>query len=291
MPASTTSSWSTWTGGRSTCPQPLAKVVEYGTQIADAIDSVHRQGMIHRDLKPGNIIVTAHGVKVLDFGIAKATGQQETVTLTGVAIGTPGYMAPEQWRGDGRSPHRHLRARLRDLRDGHRTEAERHAARAGEARLGRPRMPGVRSGRAMAVGAGCQPAAGNSRRTCCTPAAVCRGERAGSGQPWRSRILLLGLLAAWRFRPAPPREMFQLSIAPPPDTEFLVARNAEGGMAVSPDGHEARVRRARQRPSVVVRPAIRFCRSSARSPARRAPRFRSGLRTRGGSRSTRRTVS
>ena len=81
------------------CPQPPAKVIEYGIQIANAIDAVHRQGKIHRDLKPGNIIVTAHGVKVLDFGIAKATGQQETVTLAGVAVGTPGYMAPEQWRG------------------------------------------------------------------------------------------------------------------------------------------------------------------------------------------------
>ena len=60
------------------CPQPLAKVIEYGIQIANAIDAVHRQGMIHRDLKPGNIIVTAHGVKVLDFGIAKVTGQQDT---------------------------------------------------------------------------------------------------------------------------------------------------------------------------------------------------------------------
>src|SRR5512145_1140061 len=80
-----------------TCPQPLDKLIEYGVQIADAVDTVHRHGVIHRDLKPDNIVVTRHGVKILDFGIAKPVNQ-DAVTQTGMAIGTPAYMAPEQWR-------------------------------------------------------------------------------------------------------------------------------------------------------------------------------------------------
>ena len=64
-----------------TCPQRLGKLVEYGVQISDAVDAVHRRGVIHRDLKPDNILITSHGVKILDFGIAKAISQ-ETATVT-----------------------------------------------------------------------------------------------------------------------------------------------------------------------------------------------------------------
>jgi Tol biopolymer transport system component len=90
---------------------PLREALELGTQIAEAIDAAHRQGVVHRDLKPGNVMLTRDGARVLDFGLAKgleissvdASTQTPTVTqpLTaeGSIIGTLQYMAPEQLEG------------------------------------------------------------------------------------------------------------------------------------------------------------------------------------------------
>ena len=83
------------------------EALEIVAQTADALGAAHALGVIHRDVKPSNIMLTRGGrVKVADFGVAKAIGEQTDLTRTGAVIGSPAYMAPEQIRGevlDGRA--------------------------------------------------------------------------------------------------------------------------------------------------------------------------------------------
>ncbi len=91
-------------------PLPAEDVVQYATEIADALDRAHRHGVIHRDLKPGNVMLTRTGTKLLDFGLARAPAEQifgsETrppgdtpITALGALVGTLQYMSPEQLEG------------------------------------------------------------------------------------------------------------------------------------------------------------------------------------------------
>ncbi|WP_327329450.1 serine/threonine protein kinase [Streptomyces sp. NBC_01208] len=83
-------------------PLPGRSVRILGTGLAGAIQDIHHAGLIHRDLKPSNVLVTIDGPRVIDFGIARAldTVADGGLTRTGAMIGSPGFMAPEQVRGE-----------------------------------------------------------------------------------------------------------------------------------------------------------------------------------------------
>jgi eukaryotic-like serine/threonine-protein kinase len=80
-------------------PLRFEDAIRYGSEIADALAAAHARGVVHRDLKPGNVMITASGAKVLDFGLAKIAGAGETLTRSNAVMGTPAYMAPEQREG------------------------------------------------------------------------------------------------------------------------------------------------------------------------------------------------
>ena len=80
---------------------PATAVISIGKQLARALQAAHEEGVIHRDIKPQNILVQADGVlKVMDFGIARLTERPKGMTKTGMVVGTPEYMSPEQLLGD-----------------------------------------------------------------------------------------------------------------------------------------------------------------------------------------------
>jgi serine/threonine-protein kinase len=98
---------------RNEAPLAPERALAIGLQIADALGACHKSGVVHRDLKPDNIILIPRGrepdfVKVLDFGIAKLTGDQKVSvrTRTGLLMGTPAYMSPEQCEGSANVDHR-----------------------------------------------------------------------------------------------------------------------------------------------------------------------------------------
>ncbi|MFJ5140891.1 protein kinase [Streptomyces sp. NPDC088707] len=80
-------------------PMDEGRLRSLGAALAEALEAIHACGLVHRDLKPGNIVMAPDGPRVLDFGIARAL-ESTRLTATGSAFGTPGYLAPEQALGE-----------------------------------------------------------------------------------------------------------------------------------------------------------------------------------------------
>ncbi len=109
-------------------PIEPTRAVKLMTQILAGLAHAHELGIVHRDVKPANIMLTeriglGEQVRILDFGLARLREQNSVLTM-GMVIGTPSYMAPEQLhRRRDRRPHRPLRVRHPALRDARRRQA------------------------------------------------------------------------------------------------------------------------------------------------------------------------
>ncbi|MFF3017595.1 protein kinase [Streptomyces sp. NPDC057939] len=84
-------------------PLTAAQIAAIGAALSEGLVAVHEAGVVHRDLKPSNILLSPKGPRIIDFGIAWATGAS-TLTHVGTAVGSPGFLAPEQVRGAAVTP-------------------------------------------------------------------------------------------------------------------------------------------------------------------------------------------
>ena len=245
-------------------PLSFEKAAEYASQILDALDAAHKQGITHRDLKPGNILVSRAGIKLLDFGLAKHGGplKETDATLTqaitgeGDIVGTLQYMSPEQLQGkaaDARSDLFSFGCVLYEMLSGRRPFDGPNAATVIAAILDKEPAP-------LPV----PPALEQVVRTCVAkdpsrrfqtalelkralawafeqPAAMSSRSRA----TWWVGIaaaLVVGALTGWAIghylRRAPEERALRFDLVPPGNGRFTIGAGS-GGIALSPDGRTA----------------------------------------------------
>jgi eukaryotic-like serine/threonine-protein kinase len=242
-------------------PLALELAAEYASQILDALDAAHKQGITHRDLKPGNILVSRAGIKLLDFGLAKHGGplKETDATLTqvitgeGQIVGTLQYMSPEQLQGkeaDACSDLFSFGCVLYEMLSGRRPFDGPNAATIIAAILDKEPAP-------LPV----PPALERVVRTCLekdpgrrfqTALELKRALAWAFEQPtvaisrlraiWWIGIaaaLVVGALAGWAIahllRHAPEERALRFDIAPPGNGRFTIGAGS-GGIALSPDG-------------------------------------------------------
>jgi serine/threonine protein kinase/tetratricopeptide (TPR) repeat protein len=212
-------------------PVPLTEAAEIALQLLSALDALHRQGLLHRDLKPANVFLTSHGVKLLDFGLARLATTEETaatasgesveeVTVTGpgTVVGTPRYMSPEQLQGldlDARTDLFSLGVVLYEMLAGRLPFAGKSAVQILHAVLYEQPAPLVGTPAMAAMG-----------RVLIRAMSKRPQDRHGSADAMAQEIRSLLLIAQPQSEP-PPRSMTRLIVLPfrqlraDPDTEFL----------------------------------------------------------------------
>jgi eukaryotic-like serine/threonine-protein kinase len=249
-------------------PLPEREAFRYAIEIADALDLAHRSGVVHRDLKPGNVILTRSGAKLLDFGLAKVNAVRpqgdETVTTAltseGSIVGTLQYMAPEQLEGKEVTPRADIfafGAVLYEMFTGQRAFTGESAASiiasiltaepvARQGTLGGSALDRVirkclakKPERRWQTASDLKDelewvASGGAAAPVAAEAAKPRGTKL-----WIAATALLALLAAglaWQ-RSNAPAEMasWSLAVTPPPGAVFAFNQNS-ASFAVSPDG-------------------------------------------------------
>jgi hypothetical protein len=234
-------------------PVPAGEAIRAGIQIAEALEHAHAHGVVHRDLKPDNILATKAGVKVLDFGLAKLTAQEADVTLTvaGGVMGTPLYMAGEQGLGkpaDARTDIYALGLILHELLTGRLPGGEPELAACGAlapvVKICLAKEPDDRWQSARDV-----------RHALEMPAQAARATPKSEGSFWKWIAAAAGvaalLMAGLAFRPRPALEESenrQFEINPPPGGRFV------DGSEISPDGKQVALMVEESVVSIWIRP-------------------------------------